>query len=130
MIRVVSWNILAQQYLKIDEFKHLDEFHKGLLSQWEVRRGFIISTLTKMKADIILLQEVTLASFEEDFKNMFNTYNYVIHINNKHRRNPIGNAILFRKDKFTLVESHSRTKAIHAKLAFDKIKSSTFTSNE
>jgi endonuclease/exonuclease/phosphatase family metal-dependent hydrolase len=61
-----------------------------------------------------------LATFEEDFVSFFPIYDYVVHMNNKHRRNPIGNAILYRKDMFTLVESHSRTKAIHAKLAVNQ----------
>jgi mRNA deadenylase 3'-5' endonuclease subunit Ccr4 len=120
--RVLSWNILAQQYLKVEEYKHLEEKEKDFLLIWPNRLKVILDILHKTKADIIFLQEVTLATFVEDFTPLFTNFNYIVHINNKHRRNTMGNAILFRKDMFTLIESHSRTKALHAKLSFSQSK--------
>jgi mRNA deadenylase 3'-5' endonuclease subunit Ccr4 len=116
--RVVTWNILAKQYFKTEDYKHLEEKDILILADWDKRKDIILKFLKKLNVDIILLQEVTLDTFDVDFTDLFTEYAYIRHENNKHRRNPIGNVILFRKSIFTLIESHSRTKAIHAKLTF------------
>lgn len=111
---VMTWNILSELYIRPEEYKHLEEEKKVLLD-WPNRLSNIIDIITKIKPDIVLLQEVTLSGFEEDFAILFEHYNYVIHKQNKNRTSPIGNAIIFNKH-FKLIEEKHKTKSIHVKL--------------
>lgn len=120
-LKFLTWNILAQKYVNYN-FPHLlsipDEEKIKFLS-WEQRISTIKNRILNFNADVILLQEVTLSEFENDFNFLFDNYDYVIHVQSKSkkgRNNFMGNVILWMKTKLSLVESFSRTKAIHAKL--------------
>jgi len=96
-LKCITYNILAQRYLKKDEYDrddcHLDE---NILT-WDYRLGLIIKKLMNTDADIICLQEVELNDIEKDFSPLFLEYNYASHVISKKRSSPIGNMILWKK---------------------------------
>lgn len=112
---VMSWNILAQEYVRREEYPQDEKTSP----EWEDRLHIIHNIIVGIKPDILLLQEVTLDTFEEDFLPLFSYYDYVIHRKDKKRKNFIGNAILWRKDIIQLVKQESKTRSIHAKLNID-----------
>jgi endonuclease/exonuclease/phosphatase family metal-dependent hydrolase len=86
----MSWNLLAQRYT---------------LMRWEQRRDLIEATIDEILPDIILLQEVTLETHENDLSFMAEHYDFVVHQRCKKRTNFMGNMILWRRDAFTLLSS-------------------------
>lgn len=101
----MTWNLLADEFYR----------QKGKV-QWADRLMIIIhSIIYKVKPDILLLQEVTLDTFETDFTVLSEFYLSHIHKRHKKRSSPIGNAILYTKD-FTLISSKTNTRSLHVKL--------------
>ena len=91
VISVSSWNILAQKFTRVD-------------FPWQERKLLIERELESLETDILLLQEVTLATFHDDFSFLSPKYSFVVHKVNKKRPNPIGNAIFWKSDYFVLSE--------------------------
>lgn len=98
-MRAVSYNILAQRYIK--EFSHIN--YQGILS-WNHRLDLILKKIKNENADIILLQEVELNDFGVDFSTLFEEYSFSRHIITKNRDNPIGQVVLWKKD---LIPQHT-----------------------
>lgn len=114
---ILSWNILAQRYTK----------NTSLV--WKNRLEVILSLLSRTDTNIILLQEVELETFEADFEPLFEKYNYTRHVQNKKRNNPIGNAILWKKDWAVCSNNYSKTRSLHVKLDILEEKQQIFVSN-
>lgn len=94
MIKIITYNILAQRFYKYSGDKKTKYF------DWDYRKQLIINILIKNDADIICLQEVELANFKVDFNELFNRYDYFGHEITKKRVSPIGNIILWKKNVF------------------------------
>ncbi len=107
---ILTWNILSEDYIRHDEYEHLQE-----KLEWNTRLSCILDLLSRTNSDVICLQEVSLKSFETDFKDLLKDYHYHGHVIDKKRKSPMGNIILFRK-KYTLLEKVIKTKAVHVKL--------------
>jgi endonuclease/exonuclease/phosphatase family metal-dependent hydrolase len=103
-MRVVSWNILAQETLPETAIP------------FSIRLARILETLFQIDADIIFLQEVTVESFEEHFAPLFHDRHHACHHKSKKRTCSFGNAILWKK---TLGGSNlviERSRCIHVSL--------------
>jgi endonuclease/exonuclease/phosphatase family metal-dependent hydrolase len=105
---VLSWNILSQ--FCINE-------QKSELS-WNVRLPCILKILEQSNADIILLQEVDLEHFENDFASLLVKYSHERHkiiLKGKHQRtNPFGNVTLWKMG--TLVNTIINSRCLHIEL--------------
>ncbi len=91
-MKIVTYNILAQRYYNDAKY------------EWDFRLELINKILSRSNADVICLQEIELASFRSDFKNILNEYDYFGHVNNSKRTSPIGNIILWKKSVFNALE--------------------------
>lgn len=124
-MKVISYNILAQRYIK--EFPSVSD---NSVLKWEYRLDLILNKLSVQNADIILLQEVELESFDKDFIKLFADYSFFRHVVDKKRNNPIGNVTLWKNnmiaekkistscslivefDKFFVVNIHLKAKIL------------------
>jgi len=97
---VMSWNLCYQPYFE------------GTIN-WGTRLDIILHKIKEINPDILLLQEVDLKNVP-DFQPLTN-YQCVSHVVCKKRTNPMGNAILFRKE-FVLLNLTLKTRAVHVKL--------------
>ena len=90
-MRVISYNILAQRYVR-----DYPAVTNPEILLWDYRLALILKSIVAENPDIILLQEVELETFEKDFASSLAEYSVCRHIVNKNRKNPIGNVILWR----------------------------------
>lgn len=116
-ITITTWNILAYIYDDKQEYK------------WVYRLPLIIQNLQQVNSDLICLQKLVLETAEKDFNTMFYQYDYIIDKVSKNRNNPIGNMILWKKDKFKLKDKISHSCAIHSLLIHNKTNKSLWLSN-
>lgn len=89
-LKCVSWNLLAQRYTSM---------------AWEARRQLIEAKIDELLPDIILFQEVTLETHQDDLSFLAKHYDFVIHQRCKKRTNFMGNMILWRRDAFTMLST-------------------------
>jgi len=90
-MRAISYNILAQRYVR--DFPAVTNLE---ILSWDYRLSLILKAIAVENADLILLQEVELETFEVDFASLFASYSFCRHVVDKNRKNPIGNVILWR----------------------------------
>jgi endonuclease/exonuclease/phosphatase family metal-dependent hydrolase len=105
LINCLSWNVLAQCYSQGFDVK-----------PWDQRLKSILDFISSRNFDIICLQELDLKHFNQDYQSLFEKYQFSVHQINKHRSNIIGNAILWKKDKFELIVTESASYSIFAQL--------------
>ena len=129
MTKILSYNVEAQRYNRKE-----DIIANGMkYYEWNDRIKMILDIIQESDADIICLQEVEIATFEEDYKQLTTTkYNWFGHLSpnkvagttssevtssketppkvtttkkKKLRASPIGNFILWKNAKFKSLES-------------------------
>lgn len=117
MIKCVSWNILAQRFLKLEEMPpENNEVHYS----WVKRREGIRCALLASEADLIFLQEVELVDLQEDFALILShAWDHVEHTVSKKRTNPIGNVIFWRRSMLELTKQTSNSCSLYTE--FDVI---------
>lgn len=122
MISITTWNILADRYS--DVYKTIVPSDVLL---WSNRIKGIIKKIKELNSDVVCLQEVEIANAAIDFIELFGEYDFVKHEIDKKRDNPIGNMILWKKDKFTSINTIRHSCAVHTLLKYkDESKSDLF----
>jgi len=109
MLRVASWNLLAQDYVK--EYKYPWTRQTPGCLEWDRRKSLIVDKLldVETKADIVCLQEAQVDLFAELLTSLSPIYDGVIQ--NVTRGHNVGTAVLIRKScnlRIKRVESRSR----------------------
>ncbi len=128
---VLSWNILAPPGVLAElrsrraprvlsplviENKYLQE-ELDLNGNEVLRVQTIIQILKDINADIMLLQEIDLATFELDFAPLLKEYQYERHKINKKRTNLFGNVTLWKIGK--LINSTLSSRCLHITLQLE-----------
>ena len=106
---IMTWNCLAQRWLngkKDTEFAHtelMEYAEKG------ARMDKVVDILKQYQYDIICLQEIEVDSFIRDFGVLLTESPY-IYVQQSFKKNgiPIGNVVLYNKNKFELKWQNSR----------------------
>jgi mRNA deadenylase 3'-5' endonuclease subunit Ccr4 len=116
MISVISYNVLAQRYIEpfVPKKPHIKD--KSIL-EWSYRYPLICKHVEDY--DIICLQEVELASISEF---LFDGYDFAHHVTSKKRNNPIGNLILWKKDKFNCSMKKISSCSVFVELNYGEVK--------
>lgn len=111
-ISIVTYNVLAQRWVD----PYVKERYGYVVNleylSWQYRRQLIVKELMELDSDVICLQEIELGTFEEDFSELLSGYDYVKHIISNARTNPVGNVILWKRNKFSCEESLQRSSAV------------------
>lgn len=97
VIRVVSYNILAQVYVKSVLFPH----SPSPCLRWKARSQAILERLLSLKADILCLQE--LDEFESFYKGQLDNYGYSSIYVKRSGKKRDGCGIFFRRERVELV---------------------------
>ena len=108
IVCVVSWNLLAQKFV-------------SNRLEWSTRRACILDTLSGVHADVILLQEAGMDTFEADFQELVHPidglYDYTRYQSKKKRRHRQCCVILWRRATFSLCSSSTAShRATHCVL--------------
>lgn len=118
-IKIFSWNIMAQRFIIRDiESGDYDYIKDKTILDWKTRLSQIISWISNADPDIICLQEIELADFTLDFKDLLINYNYQAHCISKKRTSPIGNVTLYR-NKYECVPGPEKSSAVLCKFEID-----------
>ena len=91
VLRLASWNLLAQCYATPSKYSWCDPQHLD----WEYRKSLIIPKLLNMDADIICLQEVEVGLWPE-LIDAFQSHQYSGVLQNVTRGHNVASAILVR----------------------------------
>lgn len=115
-IKIVTYNVLAQRFAD----NHYDKYFHNSISKedivWDKRLLLIKEKIVTETPDVILLQEVELETFDNDYNSFKENYGYIRHAISKKRDNPIGNVILYKKDKFEYISESFNSCSIIIKL--------------
>ncbi|KAL7566973.1 hypothetical protein ACA910_019903 [Epithemia clementina (nom. ined.)] len=116
-VRILTWNILAQCYMKRPPpFLFGDFSDDGALwpayTDWTYREDKIISLLSEKKSDVICLQEVQVAMLS-GLEERWTELGYDNHIQDSDEGHPVTNVILISKAlKWNVVFKESRSRAL------------------
>jgi len=114
-ISLVSWNTLSKTWLSLCERdKEYAHVHQQWLD-WGTRSEAIINWLSRLAADLIVLQEVDFSTFEEAFQLPLAKLGYEALMQDNPKRTdaqPCGNATFWRRDKFELMWSEHRSRTL------------------
>eukprot|EP00931_Biecheleriopsis_adriatica_P088903 TRINITY_DN63127_c0_g1_i1.p1 TRINITY_DN63127_c0_g1~~TRINITY_DN63127_c0_g1_i1.p1 ORF type:complete len:471 (-),score=38.73 TRINITY_DN63127_c0_g1_i1:386-1798(-) len=114
-VSLVSWNILSQTWLTRSE---LDPEYARVERQWfdwQNRSHALIQWISRLGADIYVLQEVDFDTFDEAFLQPLSIIGYDGLIQDSPKRaeaQPCGNATFWRRDKLELVWSDHRSRTL------------------
>lgn len=99
-MKVISYNTLAKRYIEPESYwNRYPHIKNHEIRLWDYRLPIIIKLISEENADLILLQEIELESFEKDFAPLFAKYSFWKHeYSKKVRNNPIGNVILWKNN--------------------------------
>ncbi|KAI5066267.1 hypothetical protein GOP47_0018891 [Adiantum capillus-veneris] len=97
--RLVSYNILAQSYVKSAYFPH----SPSPCLRWKVRSKALLERLLSFEADILCLQE--LDEFESFFKGQLDSHGYSSIYVKRPGKKKDGCGIFYRSSRLSLVES-------------------------
>lgn len=112
----MTWNVMSPLYIRTDEYVHLNEDEKKNL-EWNIRLVRIIELIEDENPDVLLLQEITIETFHDDFEILFENYVHVVHQQTKRRDSPIGNVVFIRRKwNATILDFKFKTHALHVKL--------------
>ncbi|XP_012222007.1 protein angel isoform X2 [Linepithema humile] len=101
LMRVLSFNILAQNLLEDHSYLYMNHNKKTLM--WKIRKPLVIQEIIEAEANVICLQEMQedhLLDFIIPFKQLGYDYLYKKRTNDKKD----GLLLLYRSDQFTLVD--------------------------
>ncbi|KAH7429869.1 hypothetical protein KP509_09G069400 [Ceratopteris richardii] len=98
-IRLVSYNILAQVYVKSACFPHAPSH----CLRWKVRSRAILERLLSFKADILCLQE--LDEYETFYKTQMDDHGYSSIYVKRPGKKKDGCGIFYRRDRLSLIEN-------------------------
>lgn len=109
-LRVASWNLLAQCYVKPYKYPHCDPTHL----QWEHRKSLMVQRILAVQADIFCLQEMQIDLWPDFYQSLCQQdAGYKGIIQNVTKGHNVGNAILIRKSCGWQVERcESRSRAL------------------
>ncbi|RKP07594.1 Endonuclease/exonuclease/phosphatase [Thamnocephalis sphaerospora] len=97
--KVLSWNILTQQYAQRRRFDYVPSMHLD----WETRSARILGELQKQNADIVALQEMDERAYQDLFAPEMSAQGYAgVYERKRHPNLNDGCAIFYRRDKFAL----------------------------
>ena len=105
LVRLASWNLLAQVYCKADKYPWCEEEHL----QWQFRKKLIVPTILDMNADVICLQEVQVDLWPDLFQELEETYDGILQ--DMAGGHNVASAVLVRKScplQIDRIESRSR----------------------
>lgn len=108
MYTITTWNILADRYSDV-----YNSIVPSEVLLWSNRIKGIIKKIKELNSDILCLQEVELSKVNEDFIDLFSEYDFVKHEIDKKRDNPIGNMIMWKKEKFLSINTIRHSCAVH-----------------
>lgn len=98
-MHIISYNTLANSFAEPESYwDRYPQIKDRKIISWDYRLPIILKSIITENADVILLQEIELASFENDFSSLFDTYSFWRHEISKKRTNHIGNVILWRNN--------------------------------
>lgn len=119
MISLITWNTLAQRYVDPYLLTRYPYVSDHSILEWSYRLNMIHQKLSYLNPDVICLQEVELATIDEDFVAFFddNGYDSYHHVINKNRTNPIGNITLWKRSFFTCENKDSNSCGIFVTLS-------------
>ncbi|CAJ1936471.1 unnamed protein product [Cylindrotheca closterium] len=107
-LRVASWNLLAQCYVKPSKYPYCDPQHMA----WEHRKSLMVQRILHVEADIFCLQEVQVDLWPDLYDTICqHNDGYKGVIQNVTKGHNVGNAILIKKScglDFQRCESRSR----------------------
>lgn len=118
-VKVLSWNILAPCWVDGLRYGHV---HPDKL-QWSARRLDVVAEISSTNADIVCLQEVEYALFEQDIFPTMVSLGYAGVIQKDPKRSsdhPAGNATFWRDGVLQLESETSRSRTLTTVLA-DKL---------
>lgn len=124
-LRIVSWNILADEYAKPE--KYPDTATHDL--DWTTRSERILHKIETFDADIVCLQEVQLSHWP-DFASSCTMLGYNCDLlQNVTRKHPVAMAILYRPETAQVLAVESRSRALLAALRLSKTQEILFLAN-
>ncbi|XP_028809034.1 protein angel homolog 2 isoform X1 [Denticeps clupeoides] len=101
---VMSYNILSQQLLRDNAY--LYQHCRGGVLDWRHRFPNIIRELEQHSPDIMCLQEVQEDHYQDQIKPALESLGYHCEYKRRTGKKPDGCAVVFRRDRFTLVSCH------------------------
>lgn len=104
---LLTWNILAQRYLKSYKWVH------PRFLTWDYRRDVIKAIVRKREWDVVCLQEVELNDISTDFRDFEEHYILFHHSVTKKRTNFIGNVTFLRKGVWECKECIRSSSGVH-----------------
>lgn len=108
---VLNYNVLCEKYASPQSYAYVPSW----VLNWEYRRELILQEVLNYNADVVCLQEVEVAQFEEYFKEQLAMVEYsgvffpksrARTMDEMSRRSVDGCAIFFKSAKFNLLEKH------------------------
>ena len=102
--RVLTYNVLADQYASTDKAKNVIFSHcpQEFLA-WQYRRPLVLGEVLDYKPDVACLQEVDSSAFELLFSPALEEYGFEGKYTNKAGKVQEGSAVFWRKSRFDLI---------------------------
>ncbi|XP_071019121.1 protein angel homolog 2 isoform X1 [Oncorhynchus clarkii lewisi] len=101
---VMSYNILSQDLLHDNNY--LYKHCSSSILNWNHRLSNILKELKEHNADIMCLQEVQEDHYEKQIKPSLEALGYQCEYKRRTGRKPDGCAVVYKKDRFSLLSSH------------------------
>jgi exonuclease III len=103
-MRIFTWNILSQTTLPPESISFAERLPQ------------IIKTIQQADADFVLLQEVNIGSFKDDFASLFCVYHYAHHHLSKKHTCLFGNATFWKSQYGESKQIIERSRSLHVVL--------------
>ena len=110
-LSIVTWNLLAPHFASPAKYPWAPAEVLG----WPARQRRILSQLASMDADVVCLQEVEVAQWDE-FSRELGRMGYAAVLQDMKRQHPVANAVCVREGHVELVRTESRSRAMIAVL--------------
>ncbi|KAL3937583.1 MAG: hypothetical protein SGBAC_007341 [Bacillariaceae sp.] len=116
-LRVASWNLLAQCYVRASKYPHCDPNHL----EWGHRKSLMVQRIIDVEADIFCLQEVQVDLWPDLYDSICQENDgYSGIIQNVTKGHNVGNAMLIKKScGFHVQRCESRSRALIGVLTND-----------
>ncbi|UJR13564.1 hypothetical protein I4U23_000577 [Adineta vaga] len=108
LLRVVSYNILADGYASSTGAREIIyPYCPQDYLEFDYRKPLLFREILGYHADLILLQECDTKLYERDFSSIMNAHGYSGDFKIKSQNVQEGEAIFYRKDRFSPINTHS-----------------------